>query len=106
DWQLDLDALRQAITQRTRAIIVNTPSNPSGKVFTLAECEALADIAVQHDLFVFTDEIYKYFLFDGNRHISLATLPGMAERTITISGLSKTFSITGWRVGYLAADAQ
>ena len=106
DWQLDLDALRQAITPRTRAIIVNTPSNPSGKVFTLAECEALADIAVQHDLFVFTDEIYEYFLFDGNRHISLATLPGMAERTITISGLSKTFSITGWRVGYLAADAQ
>jgi aminotransferase len=106
DWQLDLDALRNAITPRTRAIIVNTPSNPSGKVFDLAECEALADIAIQHDLFVFTDEIYEYFLFDGNRHISLATLPGMAERTITISGLSKTFSITGWRVGYLAADPQ
>jgi aminotransferase len=106
DWQLDLDALRRAITPRTRAIIVNTPSNPSGKVFTRAECEAIADIAIQHDLFVFTDEIYEYFLFDGNRHISLATLPGMAERTITISGLSKTFSITGWRIGYLAADAQ
>jgi aminotransferase len=106
DWQLDLDALRSAITPRTRAIIVNTPSNPSGKVFALAECEALVDIAIQHDLFVFTDEIYEYFLFDGNRHISLATLPGMAERTITISGLSKTFSITGWRVGYLAADPQ
>jgi aminotransferase len=105
DWQLDLDALRRAITPRTRAIIVNTPSNPSGKVFTHVECEALADIAIQHDLFVFTDEIYEYFLFDGNCHISLATLPGMAERTITISGLSKTFSITGWRVGYLAADA-
>jgi aminotransferase len=106
NWQLDLDALRSAITPRTRAIIVNTPSNPSGKIFTQAECEAVADIALQHDLFVFTDEIYEYFLFDGNRHISLATLPGMAERTITISGLSKTFSITGWRIGYLAADPQ
>jgi aminotransferase len=106
NWQLDLDALSHAITPRTRAIIVNTPSNPSGKIFSPAECEALANIALQHDLFVFTDEIYEYFLFDGNRHISLATLPGMAERTITISGLSKTFSITGWRVGYLAADAQ
>jgi len=105
-WQLDLDALRSAITPRTRAIIVNTPSNPSGKIFTQAECEALANIAIEHDLFVFTDEIYEYFLFDGNRHISLATLPGMAERTITISGLSKTFSITGWRIGYLAADPQ
>ena len=106
NWQLDLDALRNAITPRTRAIIVNTPSNPSGKIFTQAECQAVADIALQQDLFVFTDEIYEYFLFDGNRHISLATLPGMAERTITISGLSKTFSITGWRIGYLAADAQ
>jgi len=106
DWQLDLDAVRRAITPRTRAIIVNTPSNPSGKVFTLAECEGLAALSIEHDLFVITDEIYEYFLFDGNRHISLATLPGMAERTITISGLSKTFSITGWRVGYLAADAR
>jgi aminotransferase len=106
DWRLDLNAVRKAITPRTRAIIVNTPSNPSGKVFTLAECEAIAAVAIEHDLFVITDEIYEYFLFDGNRHISLATLPGMAERTITISGLSKVFSITGWRVGYLAADAR
>jgi aminotransferase len=106
DWKLDLDALRQAITPRTRAIIVNTPSNPSGKVFHLEELQAVADLAIQHDLFVFTDEIYEYFLFDGMRHISLATLPGMAERTITISGLSKTFSITGWRIGYLAASRQ
>jgi aminotransferase len=106
EWKLDLDVLREAITPRTRAVIVNTPSNPSGKVFHLDELKAIADLAIQHDLFVFTDEIYEYFLFDGTRHISLATLPGMAERTITISGLSKTFSITGWRIGYLAASRQ
>jgi aminotransferase len=106
DWTLDLDALRSAITSRTRAIILNTPSNPSGKIFTRAESEALAALAVEHDLFVFTDEIYEYFLYDGKQHLSLAALPGMAERTITISGLSKTFSITGWRVGYLAASAR
>jgi len=93
-WHLDVDRLRQSITPRTRAIIVNTPSNPSGKVFSLAELQAIAGLAIE------------YFLFDGIRHISLATLPGMAERTITISGLSKTFSITGWRVGYLTASSQ
>jgi aminotransferase len=103
-WALDLDRLRSAITAKTRAIIVNTPSNPCGKVFSRAELEAIAALALEHDLFVFTDEIYEYFVFDGTQHISPASLPGMAERTITISGLSKTFSITGWRVGYLAAD--
>jgi len=106
NWHLDLDRLRAAITPRTRAILVNTPSNPCGKVFSLAELEAIAALAIEHDLFVFTDEIYEYFLFDGRRHISLATLPGMSERTITISGLSKTFSITGWRVGYLTASSR
>jgi aminotransferase len=104
DWQIDFDDLRAAITPRTRGIVINSPSNPCGKVFTRAELEAIADLAIQHDLFVITDEIYEYFLYDGAQHISPATLPGMAERTITISGLSKTFSITGWRVGYLAAD--
>jgi aminotransferase len=106
DWHLDLDRLRAAITPRTRAIIVNTPSNPGGKVFTLAELQTIAALAIEHNLVVFTDEIYEYFQFDGKQHISLATLPGMAERTITISGLSKTFSITGWRVGYLTANAE
>jgi aminotransferase len=105
-WELDLDAVRGAVSSRTRAILVNTPSNPSGKVFDKKELEGLAEVAIKHDLFVFTDEIYEYFLFDGRQHLSLATFPGMQERTITISGLSKTFSITGWRVGYLAADAQ
>jgi aminotransferase len=106
DWSLDLDRLRAAITPRTRALVVNSPSNPSGKVFSRAELEAVAAVAEEHDLFLFTDEIYEYFVFDGTEHISLATLPGMAERTISISGLSKTFSITGWRIGYLTASAR
>jgi aminotransferase len=104
DWALDLDALRAAITPRTRGIVVNSPSNPCGKVFSQEELEAVAKLAIENDLFVITDEIYEYFVYDGARHISLATLPGMAERTISISGLSKTFSITGWRIGYLVAD--
>lgn len=103
-WEIDFDALRAAITPRTRALIVNTPCNPCGKVFSRAELKQIAALAQQHDLFIFTDEIYEYFLYDGAEHISPATLPGMAERTITISGLSKTFSITGWRVGYLTAN--
>jgi aminotransferase len=104
DWALDLDRLRAAITPRTRALVINTPSNPCGKIFSRAELEAIAEIAEEHDLFVFTDEIYEYFVFDGTQHVSPATLPGMAERTISISGLSKTFSITGWRIGYLTAS--
>jgi len=103
-WEIDFDALRAAITPRTRAIIVNSPSNPCGKVFTRAELEQIAALAEEHDLFILTDEIYEYFLFDGTEHVSPGSLPGMAERTITISGLSKTFSITGWRIGYLAGD--
>ena len=106
DWRLDVDLLRHSITPRMRGIVLNTPSNPAGKVFTLAELKVITDLAIEHDLFVFTDEIYEYFLYDRREHISIATLPGMAERTITISGLSKTFSITGWRIGYLTASSQ
>lgn len=105
DWSLDADALRAAVTDRTRAILINTPSNPTGKVFTRKELESVAQLAQDRDLFVLTDEIYEYFLYDGAEHVSMATLPGMRERTITISGLSKTFSVTGWRVGYLTAPA-
>ena len=105
-WELDVDALRAAITPKTRAILINTPSNPCGKVFTRAEIEAIGEIALEHDLFLLTDEIYEYFLFGGVTHVSAASLPGLAERTITISGFSKTFAITGWRIGYLAADAR
>ena len=104
DWVLDTDALRKSVTPQTRAIILNTPSNPGGKVFTLAEIEAIAQVCRQHDLFLITDEIYEYFVYDGLRHISAAALPGMRERTIVISGFSKTFSVTGWRLGYVTAD--
>ncbi len=105
-WTLDLDRLRASITPRTRALLINTPSNPAGKIFSRSELEAIAAVAEENDLFVFTDEIYEYFVFGDTRHISPATLPGMAERTISISGLSKTFSITGWRVGYLTASSR
>jgi aminotransferase len=103
DWTFFPEEVERAITPRTKAIIVNSPGNPSGKVFTKEELGAVARIATGHDLFVFTDEIYEYFLYDGRRHVSMASLPGMAERTITIGGYSKTFSITGWRIGYSVA---
>jgi aminotransferase len=104
DWSFSRAALERAITTRTRAIVVNSPANPSGKVFTAEELGWMAAIARERDLFIFTDEIYEYFLYDGRRHISPATLPGMRERCITISGFSKTFSITGWRIGYAVCD--
>ena len=106
DWSVSVAELERAITPRTKAIIVNSPGNPSGKVLSLQELETLAALAQQHDLFVFADEIYEYFLYDGRTHVSIATLPGMAERTITLGGYSKTFSITGWRIGYSIASAQ
>ena len=103
DWTFSPEAVDRAVTQRTKAIIVNSPGNPSGKVFTREELDVIAQISTKHDLFVFTDEIYEYFLYDGRRHVSMASLPGMVERTITIGGYSKTFSITGWRIGYSVA---
>lgn len=102
-WSFMPEDLEAAVTPRTKGIMVNTPANPSGKVFTQTEIEWIAEFAKRHDLFVFTDEIYEYFLYDGHRHISPGALPGMEERTITISGFSKTYSITGWRVGYSAS---
>jgi aminotransferase len=100
DWTFVPDDLESVVTPRTKGIMVNTPANPSGKVFSRTELEWIADFATRYDLFVFTDEIYEYFLYDGHRHVSPGSLPDMAERTITISGYSKTFSITGWRIGY------
>jgi aminotransferase len=105
DWTIDTDELEEAFTPRTRAIIVNTPGNPSGKVFSEMELESISELACRHDLFVFTDEIYEHFLYDGCKHISPGSLAGMNERTITISGLSKVFSITGWRIGYSVSCA-
>jgi aminotransferase len=100
EWVFCETDLEKVISLKTRGIMINTPANPSGKVFTYEELERLAAFAAKHDLFVFTDEIYEHFVYDGHQHIPPATLAGMKERTITISGLSKTFSITGWRVGY------
>jgi len=103
EWTSTPAQLEQAVTPRTKALIVNSPGNPSGRVMTRRELEQIADMACRHDLFVFTDEIYEYFLYDGHRHVSMASLPEMAERTITIGGYSKTFSVTGWRIGYTVA---
>ena len=105
-WIFSREQFEQRITPKTRAVIVNSPANPSGKVFSKEELEFIADLAIRHDLFVITDEIYEYFLYDDNEHVSPASLPEMAVRTITISGFSKTYSITGWRIGYAVCDAR
>jgi aspartate/methionine/tyrosine aminotransferase len=101
-WKLDPERLRAAFTSRTRAIIVNTPQNPTGRVLTREEMTLIAELCVEHDVWAFTDEIYEHIRYAGDHH-ALATWPGMAERTVTISGLSKTFSCTGWRLGYAIA---
>jgi aminotransferase len=102
---LDLDRLARAFSDRTRAIIVNTPSNPAGRVLTPAELEAIRDLCVRHDCLAITDEIYEHIRYEGP-HLPIATLPGMRERTVTISGASKTFSVTGWRVGWIVAPVE
>lgn len=105
-WTFDPQELRAAFNPRTRALILNTPNNPTGKVFTRQELEAIAEIVRDSEAYVITDEIYQYMVYDGYEHISMATLPGMRERTITINGLSKTYSVTGWRVGYAIAPPE
>ncbi len=102
DWKLDPDKLRAAFSDRTRAIVVNTPHNPTGRVFTRDEISLIAELCQQHDVIAITDEIYEHIRYAGGHHV-LATWPGMRERTVTISGLSKTFSCTGWRLGYAVA---
>jgi len=102
DWTLDPERLRRAITPRTKAMIVNTPHNPTGRVLSRSELTLIAELCVKHDLWAFTDEIYEHIRYAGEHH-ALATWPGMGERTVTISGLSKTFSCTGWRLGYTIA---
>jgi len=104
-WSFDRETLRRAFGPRTRAIIVNTPNNPTGKVFSREELGFIAELCCEHDVLAFTDEIYEHIIYSAAPHVSLATLPGMAERTVTISGLSKTFSVTGWRLGYVVAPA-
>jgi aspartate/methionine/tyrosine aminotransferase len=105
DFTFDADRLAGAVTPRTRAIIFNSPNNPTGKVFSRTELEAIAALCLEHDLLAITDEIYEHIIYDGLGHTPIATLPGMAERTITISGVSKSYSVTGWRVGYAIAPA-
>jgi aminotransferase len=102
DWQLVPDKLRTAFSDRTRAIVVNTPHNPTGRVFTREEISLIAELCQKHDVVAITDEIYEHIRYAGSHHV-LATWPGMRERTVTISGLSKTFSCTGWRLGYAIA---
>lgn len=102
-WTFDETELRQAFNDRTKAIIINTPHNPTGKVFSRDELTVIAELCQQWDVLAFTDEIYEHILYDGATHIALATLPGMGDRTVTINGLSKTYSVTGWRVGYILA---
>lgn len=101
---LDLDRVRAACSRRTRAIIVNTPNNPTGRVFSRDELMGIAKLCLQFDAYAVTDEIYEHIYYEGT-HIPIATLPGMRERTITISGASKTFSVTGWRIGFIVARA-
>jgi aminotransferase len=104
--EFDAAALRRAITKKTRAVVVNTPGNPSGKVWTREELVALAKVLDGTDVMVLTDEVYEYMCFDGRRHVSPATVPGLAERTLTMNSFSKTFSVTGWRIGFLAGPVE
>ena len=103
-FALDVDALRGAITARTRLLLLNTPHNPTGKVFTRVELAAIAALAVEHDLLVLADEVYEHLVFDGE-HVPIATLPGMGERTITVGSAGKTFNMTGWKTGWVTGPA-
>jgi len=105
DWHFDFDELAAAFNSKTKAIIINTPNNPTGKVFTHAEFEFIASLCQQWDCYAITDEIYEHIIYDGCQHISLASVPGMENRTITINSISKTYSVTGWRVGWAIASA-
>ncbi len=106
DFGFDPDRLARAVTSRTRAVVFNSPNNPSGKVFSRAELGVIADLCLEHDLLAITDEIYEHIVYDGRAHTPIATLPGMGEKTITISGISKSYSVTGWRVGYAIANPE
>ncbi len=103
-FSIDRAELEAAFGPRTKAVVINTPHNPTGKVFTRAELELIAELCIRHDTLAITDEIYEHIIYDGARHVSIAALEGMAERTITISGLSKTYSVTGWRLAYAVAS--
>jgi N-succinyldiaminopimelate aminotransferase len=103
DFRLDVDALRAAVTPRTKVLLVNSPHNPTGTVLTPSELRAVADVAIEHDLLVITDEVYEHLAYDGAPHVPLATYPDMRERTVTISSAGKTFAVTGWKIGWVCA---
>jgi aminotransferase len=103
DWSIDPDELRRAFGPNTRGLVLNSPHNPTGKVFTRAELQLIAELCIEHDVIAFTDDIYEHLVYDGE-HIPLATLPGMAERTVSIHSMSKTYSVTGWRIGWAIAS--
>ncbi|WP_022710607.1 aminotransferase [Pseudochrobactrum sp. AO18b] len=105
-WELPLQALSDAITPRTRMIVVNNPMNPIGKVFTREELNFIAELAVKHNLFIIADEVYEHLTFDDNKHISLFSLPEIRDRVVRIGSAGKSFSLTGWKVGYITAEAQ
>ncbi len=105
DFRVDLDELRAAVTPRTRFMLLNSPHNPTGTVLTADELAAVADLAIEHDLVVITDEVYEHLVFDGGSHVPLSTLPGMAERTLTLSSIGKSYSLTGWKVGWATGPA-
>ncbi len=105
-WTINDNALERAVGPRTRAIVVNTPANPCGKVFSRGELTGIGKFAAEHDLWIFTDEVYEHFVYDGLEHVSPAAIEGLRERTVTMSSLSKTLSVTGWRLGWMAADAR
>ncbi len=105
DFRLDVSALRAAVTSRTRVLLINTPHNPTGTVLDAQELQAIADLAIEYDLVVVTDEVYEHLVFDDHRHVPLCTLPGMFERTVTLSSAGKAFSFTGWKVGWATGPA-
>lgn len=103
DFKIEEESLKKAFNQKTKAVIINTPHNPTGKILTRQELGLISDLCQDYDSYAITDEIYEYILYDGHKHVSIGSLPGMEDRTITISGFSKTYSVTGWRVGYTIA---
>jgi N-succinyldiaminopimelate aminotransferase len=105
-FRLDLDRLRATVTDRTRLLVVNSPHNPTGSVLDDEERRVIAELAVRHDVVVVVDEVYEHLLYDGLRHVPLATLPGMAERTVSVSSAGKSFSVTGWKVGWVTGSAE
>jgi len=105
DWSYSSEALGAAFNERTKAIVINTPNNPTGKVFSAEELKEIAALCIKWDAYAVTDEIYEHILYDGESHVSMASLPGMKERTITINSMSKSYSVTGWRVGWALAPA-